>query len=480
MPTPGRAGGPERLSVAVTVSGLSRAPFEVGAELPLTLSLAPFSWGLPGEGPVNGFVRGDIDLAMVPAVFSLDRHYLQGLVKLDLDLAGIVELPLLTGSAVMSDGYFEDVQIGVVLENIILELEAAPPRVNIVRGEAQAGRRGRVKAAGWLEMASGEGVSYSVSLEMLNAAVLRRDDAFVVVDGLLSLAGSGREASITGQVQIERAEFTIPDRVARGVPLLDVVEIHDDGEAEPDEPATEEPGRSPVSLDLTVESPGRLFVSGRGLESEWKGVVHIEGRSPDIQVDGKFSLVRGYFNLLGKRFSLTRGTIELGGSPGAPPVIDVAGVASSAGMTAEITVSGPVSSLSIQLSSNPPYPSDEILSRLLFGRSLAALTSLQALQLAQAARTLAGGGGPDIFGRTRRLLGVDQLELMQSDEYAGEASVRAGKYIGDRIYLQVEQGIGADRSKASVEVELTPNLSLETEIGADSRGGVGIMWKWDY
>jgi translocation and assembly module TamB len=149
-------------------------------------------------------------------------------------------------------------------------------------------------------------------------------------------------------------------------------------------------------------------------------------------------------------------------------------------MTAEVKVSGPATLPSITLSSSPPYPSDEILARLLFGKSLETLTPLQALQLAQAVRTLAGGGGLDVFGKTRKLLGMDQLELMQSDEDEGEAAIRAGKYINDRIYFQVEQGVGSASSKASVEVELSPNLSLETEIGADSGGGVGVKWRWDY
>jgi len=474
------AGRPDRLALAANVSGISTSPFEIGVKLPFALSLAPFSFATAGDGALSGFLRGDMDLAVVSPALSLDRHYIQGLMKFDFYLSGTAYQPIVTGSAHVDGGYFEDVRTGTVFKDIILDVEASPRRVDIVRGEAQAGDGGKVKVGGWVEATRGEAISYFITLEMEDAALLRRDDAYAVADGALSLGGKGREASVSGSVQVKRAEITIPDRTADDIPQLEVVEIHKDGPVEPQTPSSEKPRSIPVSLDLTLESPGQMFVAGRGLDSEWKGVVYIKGASPDIEVTGNFSLIRGYFSLLGRRFTLTRGTIQLGGTPGAPPIINVQGQASSEGMTAEVSVSGPATSPSIHFSSNPSYPSDEILARLLFGRSVDSLTPFQAVQLAQAVQTLAGGGGLDIIGRTRKLLGIDQLELMQSDKHEGEASIRAGKYINDRIYFQVEQGVGSDSSRVSVEMELTPNLSVETEIGADSRGGVGIKWKWDY
>ncbi|MFO8088536.1 MAG: translocation/assembly module TamB domain-containing protein [Desulfatiglandaceae bacterium] len=473
------AGLSERLALTGSISGISSSPFEISGELPFVFSLSPFRFTLPGDGEVEGFLRGDMDLAAVPAAFSLDRHHMQGLMKFDLDLAGTVFEPRLSGSAQLNQGYFEDITTGTVLEEISLHLEASPPRVKIARCEARAGQDGKVRVEGWLEAAPGETASYDVTLKMENAALLRRDDAYAVMGGSIRLRGTGLEALVTGKVLLERVEIMIPDHVANDIPQLEVVEIHGDRKVEAPVPSTEQSRSLPVDIDVRLESPGRLFVAGRGLDSEWKGTVHVKkGKGPEMEVSGGFSLVRGYFNLLGKRFTLTRGKIQLGGPSGTSPLIDVEGRASSGGMTAEVKVSGPATSPSISLSSSPAYPSDEILARLLFGRSADTLTPLQALQLAQAVRTLAGGGGLDVFSKTRKLLGIDQLELMQSDE--DEAAIRAGKYIHDRIYFQVEQGVGSSNSKASVEVELSPNLSLETGIGADSGGGVGVKWRWDY
>lgn len=35
-------------------------------------------------------------------------------------------------------------------------------------------------------------------------------------------------------------------------------------------------------------------------------------------------------------------------------------------------------------------------------------------------------------------------------------------------------------STFSVEVELTPSITVESETGSDSQGGIGIHGKWDY
>jgi autotransporter translocation and assembly factor TamB len=58
--------------------------------------------------------------------------------------------------------------------------------------------------------------------------------------------------------------------------------------------------------------------------------------------------------------------------------------------------------------------------------------------------------------------------------------VSAGKYISDTVYLEVEQGLGPDSGKASVQWEVTPNITVETEAGVNAEGGAGVSWKWDY
>ena len=112
---------------------------------------------------------------------------------------------------------------------------------------------------------------------------------------------------------------------------------------------------------------------------------------------------------------------------------------------------------------------------------MSSITPFQALRLAQAVNSLAGGGGLfDIMDRTRKIIGVDQLDVKQADEKGGKTSVSVGKYLRDNVYMEMEKGLGTEGGKISVEVELSPNISLETDAGSDANAGVGVNWKWDY
>ena len=62
----------------------------------------------------------------------------------------------------------------------------------------------------------------------------------------------------------------------------------------------------------------------------------------------------------------------------------------------------------------------------------------------------------------------------------GESAVRAGKYLNDDVYIELERGMAEQSGRARVEVEILPNVSLEADTGQDAQSGVGIKWRYDY
>jgi autotransporter translocation and assembly factor TamB len=83
------------------------------------------------------------------------------------------------------------------------------------------------------------------------------------------------------------------------------------------------------------------------------------------------------------------------------------------------------------------------------------------------------------MGRARQLLGVDTLDFA-GGQTAAESTVRAGKYLNDDVYVEVEQGATEQSGRARVEVEILPNVSIQADTGADATSGVGIQWRYDY
>ena len=470
----------DRLGAEITLSGLTEHPLKARLEVPLVLSLVPFTLRVPPAGALGGSFSGATDLTPVPGLAALDRILLGGRAEAAFTLAGTVERPTVAGTGTIVDGAFEHTSTGTVLKGIDVELTAEPPRITIARARAQDGERGVVTAGGWFDCAPKDGFPLNVELSFSETTLLRRDDASVTLAGELTATGSLRDTLVAGRLRVDRAEFRIPDRQAPEITDLQVEELHGPVQEQPPPPdaAPEGPGR--LRLDLTVKSSGKVFVSGRGLESEWQGELAVKGPAQAPVLTGTLSVVRGHFNFLGKRFTLTRGKLSFHGASPPAPRLDVVAEAVTRELTATLSITGPVASPTLELGSDPPLPSDEILSRLLFGRAVTSITPIQALQLANAARTLAGRGGPGFLDRTRSVLGVDQLEVRQSGDSLTETTVSAGKYLSDRVYLEVEQGTGAGSGKASVEFQLSPHISVETEVGAHSEGGVGLQWKWDY
>jgi translocation and assembly module TamB len=228
-------------------------------------------------------------------------------------------------------------------------------------------------------------------------------------------------------------------------------------------------------------------VRGRGLESEWGGKFAIKGDLADPVIEGEIDIRRGYFDVLDRRFTLDRGSLDFVGSRPPIPMIDLAATADTAEVKVTVALQGPAKEPKVTLTSEPPLPQDEILSRLLFGTSAARITPMQGLRLAAAVQELQGGGViSGTLSKFRRAVGVDTLDVDstettdESGETSQQTTARVGKYVSDKVYVEVERAVTDNTNKAKVQVDLTPNLSVGSTVTDQSQTGVGVQWRYDY
>jgi translocation and assembly module TamB len=183
-------------------------------------------------------------------------------------------------------------------------------------------------------------------------------------------------------------------------------------------------------------------------------------------------------SILTSRLEFVHGNITFAGDFG--PELDFLARTQAGGATIEIAVTGQASDPQFAFTSSPDLPQDEVLSRVLFGREVARITPIQGIQLAAAVRQLQGGAGVDsVLGAIRRATGLDTLTV-QGGTTPGEASASAGKYLSNNVYVQVQQGLQASSGQAKVEVQITPNLSVGTNVTGQSQTGVNLQWRYDY
>ncbi len=261
------------------------------------------------------------------------------------------------------------------------------------------------------------------------------------------------------------------------------------------------------TCDVSITIPRSFFIRASGLDSEWQGKLRITGKASEPALVGSLRPVRGYFDLLTKSFAFSGGEITFAGGSQINPGIQLELTHKGPEITAVLHIEGSAKKPAFKLESRPPLPQDEVLGYVLFGKSIAELSRFEALQLANSLRELAGTGGAGFnpLAALRKTVGIDVLRIGntqkaqerttsgssgegnltsgkangESGEETGGATLEAGKYINDSIYIGIEQGATQESTAVRVEVELLPSLNLEGKTSTRATE-VGVGWKKDY
>jgi translocation and assembly module TamB len=229
-------------------------------------------------------------------------------------------------------------------------------------------------------------------------------------------------------------------------------------------------------LDVNIDAPNQVYIRGRGLDAEAGGSVRITGPVNNIQPVGAFTLIRGRLSLLGQRITFDTGTVTLVGD--LDPFLNLVASTEGDGITVFVTVSGRVSEVDVSFTSNPPLPQDEVLSRLIFNRSLNELSPFQLARLAAAAAELVGGGsGGGLVDDLRGAAGLADLDVVTDEQ--GNLAVQAGTYIQDNVYLGVTAGANG-QSRVNINLDVTNDLTVRGSAGQNGDTSLGVFYERDY
>jgi translocation and assembly module TamB len=240
---------------------------------------------------------------------------------------------------------------------------------------------------------------------------------------------------------------------------------------------TEESGTAsrPYALDLVINAPNRIFVRGRGLDAELGGRLRIRGTTADVAPDGFFELIRGRFDILGKRLTLTEGRVNMQGS--LDPYLRFVAETEVEDTVLQVIIEGLASAPEITFASSPDLPQEEVVSRLIFGRGLDSISPFQAAQMASAVATLTGSGENDVVGRLRGAVGLADLDVTQTEE--GGTQVSAGAYISDNIYTEVTAD-SEGKQRINLNLDVSKSVTLKGGASNDGDSGVGVFFERDY
>lgn len=469
-----------RFEAGLSISGLDKVPFTATASVPVRLSLRPFAFDLDKKGTIDGRLQGHLDLTILRGLPVMEDQILSGEVTVDMGVDGSAEAWALNGGISIQNGHYENPASGTILTDINGRLNADGRTLRLTRLTATDGESGTVAVEGGITTEAP--FPMDANLIFKEATLLRKKILTSTTSGKLDITGTAKRLDLKGEIILDRTELAIPKRLPPDVVEIPVTEINlppgmsTKGARSPQ-------GSGPFFMDLAVQIPARFFVRGRGLDAEFNGQLTAKGPADNPVIRGTLHVVRGTFQFLTRTFHITNGQIAFDGATPPVPLLNVTTQVNAGQIDAQVRVTGPADDFRVTLTSQPPLPQDEIMANILFGQSVAKLNAFQAYQLAASISQLSGGGMPDVAGKARSLLGVDRLSISGGDDSGrsdGGPTVSAGKYVSESVYVGVEQELTDAKQDVVVEVDITPNFSVESRAGTRSGAGLGFNWKYDY
>jgi translocation and assembly module TamB len=278
-----------------------------------------------------------------------------------------------------------------------------------------------------------------------------------VVDADLSLTGSVEQPTLGGNVFVRNAVYT--GRFDGGGGLFELP-----GGASSQSSASLQ-ASIPLRYDVRINAPSTLRIENNTVRIVSSADLQLRGTFDRPLLLGRAEIERGEVLFEGRRYLVTRGTIDFNNPTRIQPFIDVEAQTRVRvpGQTYQVTVRavGTFDRLTTDMSSDPPLSQVEVLGLLLAdldpgqlpeGRGYSeTITPQQQLLQERAARALTGQISSEVGRVVEQTFGVDTFQLtpsvtdvyQQSSRFDPGARLTIGKRLSNRVYLTYSRSLSS-------------------------------------
>ncbi len=272
-----------------------------------------------------------------------------------------------------------------------------------------------------------------------NRFPLRREGSPVAeLSGTASLRAHMTETRTDAKVEINKLRMLLPDEGQRA---LQGIESHSDVYVVGNNTITDiQEASYPYHLMIDARKP--FTVQRSDFSASVAGALDALYDAPDLVVKGYIQILRGYFAIFGKRFTIQRGSLRFEGTTDLNPTVDILASYAPRGQQSDtiiVTVSGQLLNPQVDFSSSNPSITDrgEIIAMLVSGRSNTSRFNQGDTQAAsqQASSFLAGLTAGMLTLTARKELGdiVPNIALESSQTNTQRGRIRIGWNIDELI-----------------------------------------------
>ena len=456
--------------------------------IPLNLDLRNFTKIIPNPtDSLNGDITADeFNLALLEPFLPHETvNQIKGYTSARIDISGTIGEPDLSGRMDITGGSiyiqptntpYRDVRMEVLLQDDVVEIRD----LSIRSGSGELTLNGSMNLDGF------ETDQVNLILKTQNFTISDTRDLKAAVSIDADITGSYIRPVMDGSMLVNNGNIYLDNFGERTV---EEIQLDTDDTYEPPSFYDSLSVRMRVQLDPNVWLRNRTSPE---MALELEGDMDLlKDRGGDLQAFGSLGVRQGYAMQYGKRFQIEKGDLSFNGDPFNPQldIVSVYQLRVPDDIEIRYLISGTVDEPVFDFSSNPEMELENIISYTLFGKPFGALFSWQ--------QSFSGGGGGSDLARDAAIgilvdrvenlateaLGIDLLQIDTNRQ--GETtttSVKAGKYITDKLFVAVLNELGGSDAITRVVLEyyIRRNLQLILTQGNDRRSGIDLLWKYEY
>jgi hypothetical protein len=403
---------------------------------------------------IAGITRGSANLGILQGFYRNIRS--SGQAQLTAQASGSLDAPIILGQATITDGRLRYALLPHSLEEVNGSILFDSRNIRFDGLTAKLAD-GRVTIDGRIGLEGYSPSDIALTAAGRNMRLRYPEGVRSDVDADLSLTGRVAAPLLSGTVTLQNAAWTT--RFDTNGSLFD---FNGGGEGTPVASGVA-PDTFPVRLDVRVVAPGTLRIENSQAHIASSADLTLRGTYQRPVVFGRVEVTRGEFVFEGRRYLLTRGTVDFSNPERIEPTFDISAETqvrvSSQPYLVTLRATGTMQRLRPEFTSDPPLPALTIASLLLGDVGATQNADLQILQRpdvteqqliqARAARLLASPISGEIGKVVEETFGVDTFQLTPlvsdptqlSSRFNPSARLTIGKRISNKAYLTFSRSV---------------------------------------
>jgi translocation and assembly module TamB len=420
-------------------------------------------------------LNGGLDLRLLSGyVPELDAR---GMAQINASFEGTLDRPRITGRAHIENASARAADFPTGLSAVQGDLVFDATRLYFENVSAESGG-GTLHLSGSVNYAESP-LRYDVNLRSDRVRIRYPEGMSWLAGGTLRLTGSPSAAVLSGRVMIERVTLTQGLQVAG---MLVSVKEGISG------PSTTSNFLRNLQFDVEALSAPDARMEWPGAELQADAILRVRGTWEHPILLGHIHILSGNLSFAGNRYRVSRGDLNFANPFRLDPVLNVEATTSIEQYEITLNFNGPASKLTLAYRSDPPLPTDDIVTLLALGQTTSEATTRSGGSggtspsgTASASAILSEAISSQLGGRLERLFGITRFRVdpglaeigSTGSEQNAAARVTVEQQIARNLTITYVSNVSSTQQQViQVEYNVDRNVSI---VGLrDQNGTFGI------